>query len=42
MAKLIKDIDESGFDWTPLAGKLHAVTETAGAGAARSEGGGSI
>ena len=30
LAKLIKDIDESGFDWTPLAGKLHAVTETAG------------
>ena len=30
LAKLIKDIDEAGFDWTPLAGTLQAVTETAG------------
>ena len=30
LAKLIKDIDESGFDRTPLAGMLQAVTETAG------------
>ena len=30
LAKLIKDMDEDGFDWTPIPGPLNEVMEKAG------------